>query len=133
MNIEKCYLCVYMLFLTKVLSSKLRELDSIIHCLLNLEEQLSSSDGPSGVVDDTVTAFSMLVTRLAQTVWPALAVIGGLDSGFCLGRLCIIEGPGGREEAIIVSIPDAEQNMEVEKRLTDCDVEKLKTYKLIVH
>lgn len=108
------------------MSSKLRELDSLIHRLLSLEEQLSSSDGQSGLMDDTITALSMLMIRLTQTVWPALAVIGGLDSGFCMGRSCTLEGLGEGVEALIVSVPDEEQNVEVEKRIMDCDVQKLR-------
>lgn len=80
-------------------------------------------------MDDTLTSsLSVLVTRLVQVVWPAMAVVGGLDSGFSLGRTCMLEGSGQGEEAVIVSIPDAEQNVVVEKRIFDWDMQKLKRY-----
>ena len=115
--------------LSQVLSSKLTELDSLIHRLLSLEEQLSSSDMGLGPVDNTLTSsLSVLMSRLMQTVWPTLAVIGGLDSGFCIGRSCTLEGLGEGVEALIVSIPDAEEFVEVEKRITDSNLHKLKRY-----
>lgn len=38
----------------------------------------------------------------------------------------MLEGRGEGEEALIVSIPDAEQNVVVEKRILDSDAQKLK-------
>jgi hypothetical protein len=70
----------------------------------------------------------MLIARLTQTVWPALAVIGGLDSGFCIGRSCKLMGLGEAVEALVVSIPDAEQNVVVEKRIVGNNVQKLKRF-----
>lgn len=83
----------------------------------------------SGTRDSTLTSsLSLLMSRLVQIVWPTLAVIGGLDSGFCIGRSCILEGLGEGVEALIVSIPDAEENVEVEKRISDSNLKNLKRY-----
>ena len=57
-----------------------------------------------------------------------MAVIGGLDSGFCIGRSCISEGTGEGVEAVIVSIPDSDQNVVVEKRVVSKTEPKLKKY-----
>ena len=114
------------------------ELDSLIHHLLNIEESLSSSHSiPS---EDTVlTPLSLLISRLTQTVWPAMAVLGGLDSGFCLGRMCRLEGKGGGEsvEAVVVSTPNSERKVVVEERVTAHTLQKVQRlanvcFKLIV-
>lgn len=97
----------------QVINGKLAELDSLIHHLLSIEEQLASATPPDKSI---VPSLSLLTTKLTQVVWPAMAVIGGLDSGFCLGSPCRLEGG---KEAVIVSIPDSELNVVVEEKVTD--------------
>ena len=101
--------------------NRLTELESLIHCLLNIEEQLSVSDGLQ-TDHGLISSLSFLMSKLTQTVWPALAVIGGLDSGFCLGRLCKLNGEEGKEEeekeVLITSIPDFELNVVVQEKVT---------------
>ena len=116
----------------QVLLSKLSDLDAFIHRLLSLEEQLSSSASSSShrpTEDDAIaSSLALLVRKLVQGVWPALAVLGGMDSGFCIGRSCISEGTGEGVEAVIVSIPDSDQNVVVEKRVVSKTEPKLKKY-----
>lgn len=118
------YICV------QVIGSKLAELDSLIHQLLRIEERLSPTpgvDSPSPE-DSTLPSLSLLLSKLTQTVWPALAVVGGLDSGFCLGRPCRVEGGGEELEALVVSIPDSELSVVVEERVTSLTLQKVKRY-----
>ena len=53
-----------------------------------------------------------------QVVWPCLAVIGGLDAGLCLGRLCQVEGDSEESVGSIVSTPDPEQKVIVQDQVT---------------
>lgn len=116
----------------QVIGSKLAELDSLIHQLLRIEERLTptpGADSPSPE-DSTLPSLSLLLSKLTQTVWPALAVVGGLDSGFCLGRPCRVKGGGAGEEleALVVSIPDSELSVVVEERVTSLTLQKVKRY-----
>ena len=58
-----------------------------------------------------------------KVVWPCLAVIGGLDSGFYLGRECRAESKGEVVTATVVTIPDSEQRVEIQDQVTPTTAE----------
>lgn len=58
-------------------------------------------------------------------VWPSLALIGGIDTGFGLGRTCQLEDNGEQITATLAGIPDAEQKVEVQEQVTT-DTAKVK-------
>ncbi len=96
------------------------ELESLVHGLLSIEEKLSRSSDTSCDQEAIISSLSVIMTQLTQIVWPALAVIGGLDSGFCLGRLCHLEGTEeGREEkeVLVTSVPDSALNVQVQEKV----------------
>lgn len=116
-----------------MIGGRLAELDSLIHHLLSIEETISpTSDAPSSE-ESVLPSLSLLMARLAQTVWPAMAVLGGLDSGFCLGRACKLEGEGegGSTEAVVVSVPDSERNVIVEERVTAHTLQKVQRLEIL--
>ena len=61
----------------------------------------------------------------AQVVWPSLALIGGVDTGYCLGRSCQLDDRGDQITATLAGIPDAEQKVEVQEQVTT-DTAKVK-------
>ena len=61
--------------------------------------------------------------KFLKVVWPCLAVIGGLDSGFYLGRECRAESKGEVVTATVVTIPDSEQRVEIQDQVTPTTAE----------
>ena len=61
----------------------------------------------------------------AQVVWPSLALIGGVDTGYSLGRSCQLEVEGDLITATLAGIPDAEYRVEVLEQVTT-DTAKVK-------
>ena len=61
-------------------------------------------------------------------MWPSLALVGGIDTGFCLGRLCQLEDNGDQVAVTLAGIPDAEQNVEVQEQVTTDTAEVKKRY-----
>ena len=51
-------------------------------------------------------------------VWPSLALIGGVDTGFCLGRSLLVDDNGDQILATLAGIPDADHNIEVQEQVT---------------
>ena len=51
-------------------------------------------------------------------MWPSLALIGGIDTGYCLGRSCQLDDNGDQITATLAGIPDAEQKVEVQEQVT---------------
>lgn len=91
-----------------MIGSRLAGLESLIHNLRSIEKTSKpSSDSDSSLV----YALSLLLSKLTQTVWPALAVLGGVDAGLCLGRLCCVEGVEG--EVLVASVPSPGPKLEV--------------------
>lgn len=86
---------------------------------------------PSPSQNPVLRPLSLLLSLLVHRVWPALAVLGGLDSGFCLGRACRVEGGEGAVaegrglEAVVVSVPDSERKVMVEERVTAHTLQKV--------
>lgn len=110
--------CTILVHATQVVTTRLNELESLIHNLLSTEEQLTSPSDPNLQAQ---SALSLLTSQLTCTVWPALAVVGGLDAGFCLGRACRVKADKKEREeveALVVSIPDSELSVEVEEKVT---------------
>ena len=60
-----------------------------------------------------------------QVVWPSLALIGGVDTGYCLGRSCQLDDKGDQITATLAGIPDADQRVEVQEQVTT-DTAKVK-------
>lgn len=58
-------------------------------------------------------------------MWPSLALIGGVDTGYCLGRACQLDDKGDQITATLAGIPDAEQKVEVQEQVTT-DTAKVK-------
>lgn len=56
------------------------------------------------------------VPHTHQVVWPSLAVIGGLDTGLCLGRLCQVGDDD--EKGTVVSTPDSDQKVTIQDQVT---------------
>ena len=51
-------------------------------------------------------------------VWPSLALIGGVDTGFCLGRSLLLDDNGDQITATLAGIPDADLKIEVQEQVT---------------
>ena len=60
----------------------------------------------------------MFCHTILQVVWPCLAVLGGVDTGFCLGRTCQVEVKGELVTAQIVSLPDNHGKVKVQELVT---------------
>ena len=58
-------------------------------------------------------------------MWPSLALIGGVDTGYSLGRSCQLEVGGDLITATLAGIPDAEHKVEVQEQVTT-DTAKVK-------
>ena len=58
-------------------------------------------------------------------MWPSLALIGGVDTGYCLGRSCQLDDKGDQITATLAGIPDADQRVEVQEQVTT-DTAKVK-------
>ena len=71
----------------------------------------------------SITHPPSLILHSLKVVWPCLAVIGGLDSGFYLGRECRAESKGEVVTATVVAIPDSEQRVEIQDQVTPTTAE----------
>lgn len=125
------------------MTSKLSEMDVLIHRLLDLEADLSSSPNHTHSASSLslllaqFTQVSMSISNYCflyvvnfcflhgQVVWPSLALIGGVDTGYCLGRSCQLDDKGDQITATLAGIPDAEQKVEVQEQVTT-DTAKVK-------
>ena len=68
----------------------------------------------------------MHFTVFIQVVWPSLAVVGGIDAGFCLGRSCVIDTNGDQITATLAGmVPDSETRVVVQELVTT-DTAKVK-------
>ena len=78
--------------------------------------------------------FHISITRVcsAQVVWPSLALIGGIDTGHCLGRVCQLDDKGDQISATLAGIPDAEQKVEVQEQVTTDTAKIMKRFCLLV-
>ena len=61
-------------------------------------------------------------------MWPSLALIGGVDTGFCLGRSCQLGE--NCDQVTITQGADAEHNVEVQEQVTTDTAEVKKRYML---
>ena len=114
------------LVLFQVVTTRLNELESLIHHLLSTEEQLTPPNSPT---PQAQSALSLLTFQLTRRVWPALAVVGGLDAGLSLGRACRVKADRKEREeveALVVSIPDSELSVEVEEKVTAQTLHKVR-------
>ena len=86
-------------------------LESLIHNLRTIEK----ASRPSSETDySVVLALSLMLLKLTQSVWPALVLLGGLNAGPCIGRLCCVEGAEGvQEEVLVASGPTPGPKLEV--------------------
>ena len=55
---------------------------------------------------------------LVQIVWPCLAVVGGMDTGFCLGKKCVVGSKDEEITGMIVSVPDTHGLVTVQDQVT---------------
>lgn len=107
-----------------MICGRLVELESLIHHLLAIEEELCPTSSTTTTTTTTTAAaehlcsLTLIMSKLIQTVWPALAVIGGVDSGFCLGRHCQVEKDGVEWEGQVVSTPNSSQVVELQEKVT---------------
>ena len=60
----------------------------------------------------------MVPVVCVQVVWPCLAVVGGLDAGWVLGAECLVEVNGEDVPHTLVSVPDAEERVEVQEQIS---------------
>ena len=73
---------------------------------------IEKTSKPSDDMDySVISALSLLLSQLTERVWPAMAVLGGLDAGLCLGRLCCMEGVQG--DVLLASLPKHGPKLEV--------------------
>ena len=65
--------------------------------------------------DDITPSLTTLITWLCEWVWPCLAVLGGVNSGFCVGGECVLETDGEGVVCVIVTTPNSSGEVEVQE------------------
>lgn len=78
------------------------------------EADLIDLEQRSHVSDLLVT----LIKELCKSLWPCLAVIGGVQSGFCVGGECLIEQDGESILCIVIKSPTSSGHVEVQEVVT---------------
>ena len=106
----------------QVIGSRLSSLEALIHKLKTIEK----TSKPQNTSDHSVVhALSLLLSQLTQTMWPALAIVGGLEVGLCLGRACHVNGQQEVEgEVLVTSVPLVpKMEIKVQKKVTGSTTE----------
>ncbi|KAL5481420.1 hypothetical protein EMCRGX_G021569 [Ephydatia muelleri] len=106
-----------------VLHRRLEELGHTSQSFSSLKTRCSS--GPDSDPLPLVSLGNLLGQAL-QTLWPCLALIGGMDTGLYIGRECQV----GREDVegavTVVSVPNAQQEVLVQEQVTNTAVQVTK-------
>ncbi|XP_064390094.1 probable E3 ubiquitin-protein ligase HERC1 isoform X2 [Halichondria panicea] len=99
--------------ITNVLIRRLSETENIVHRLLDFQTELMISEAGN----DALFLLSQLLSRLTKFVWPCLALVGGMETGFCLGKKCQLKHKDEQITGTIVSIPDAHGLVKVQGKV----------------
>ncbi|CAI8021126.1 Probable E3 ubiquitin-protein ligase HERC1 [Geodia barretti] len=105
--------------ISQVVYSRLCEMDVFMQQLADIRASLdSSSSSRTAGTDSLLPQLASVLRNLQQVVWPVLTVLGGLDSGYCLGRDCQKYEEKETKMGTIVSVPDGEKKVEVQEQIT---------------
>ena len=88
-------------------------MEGLVQKLKDIEKVPTSLDNS----DHSMSTFTLLLGQLTQTVWPTLAIIGGLEAGPTLGSIChtmdILQGVD--DEIILSTAPTSDSDIQVQK------------------